>query len=170
MANTMLVLSVVFVSMTSAYGQKKAAKVVFIIVDGIPSDVIEKLPHPNLSAIASEGGYTRAYVGGVKGTYSETPTISAVGYNSVLTGTWVNKHNVWGNDIKAPNYHYPTIFRYYKQSCPAGKIAVFSSWLDNRTKLVGDNMPQTGNIPVDIHYDGWNWIRCNSPMIKIAFT
>jgi hypothetical protein len=31
---------------------------------------------------------------------------------------------------------------------------VFSTWLDNRTKLVGDNMPATGNIAVDYHYDG----------------
>lgn len=146
--------SPVFALMPFAQQGKKVTKTVFIIVDGIPSDVIEKLPHPTLSAIEKEGGYSRTYVGGIKGTYSETPTISAVGYNSVLTGTWVNKHNVWDNDIKAPNYHYPTIFRYYKQAYPKGKIALFSSWLDNRTKLVGDNLAETGNIPVDIHYDG----------------
>src|SRR5665647_1773659 len=113
-----------------AEAQQKTKKAVFIIVDGVPADVIEKLPTPNLHSIAKQGGYTRAYVGGEKGAYSETPTISAVGYNSVLTGTWVNKHNVRDNAIDKPNYNYHTIFRYCKEQYPGKKTAIFSSWLD----------------------------------------
>jgi predicted AlkP superfamily pyrophosphatase or phosphodiesterase len=147
----------------AAQSQPKTRKAVFIIVDGVSADVIEKQAMPNLQAIAKVGGYTRAYVGGEKGGYSQTPTISAVGYNSVLTGTWVNKHNVWGNDIKAPNYSYPTIFRLFKETYPSRKTAIFSSWLDNRSKLVGDSLPATGNIPVDIHYDGLENDQVNFP-------
>jgi len=139
---------------TPVLSQQKTRKTVFIIVDGIPADVIEKLLPPNLQNIAKQGGYTRSYVGGVKGTYSQTPTISAVGYNSVLTGVWVNKHNVWDNDIAAPNYYYPTIFRLCKEQYPAKKTAIFSSWEDNRTKLVGDHFAATGNLPVDYAFDG----------------
>lgn len=136
------------------YGQAQQRKAVFVIVDGIAADLIEKLSTPWLDSIAAQGGYTRALAGGEKGGYSQTPTISAVGYNTVLTGTWVNKHNVWDNDIAAPNYHYPTIFRLFKNQYPDRKIAVFSSWLDNRTKLVGDGLAATGYLKVDEHFDG----------------
>lgn len=133
---------------------QKAKKVVFVIVDGIAADVIETQPTPNLDKIAKQGGYARAYVGGEKGGYSQTPTISAVGYNSLLTGTWVNKHNVWDNDIADPNYSYWTIFRFFKTQYPDKKTAIYSSWLDNRTKLAGDGMEQTGKLTIDYAYDG----------------
>lgn len=151
--NTWLLLFVFSLTQQQISAQK-VKKTVFIIVDGIPADVIEKEATPNLHDIARAGGYTRSYVGGVKGAYSQTPTISAVGYNSLLTGTWVNKHNVVDNDIAEPDYHYPTVFRLFKEAYPQKKIAVFSSWEDNRTKLVGDDLAATGNIKVDYHYDG----------------
>jgi hypothetical protein len=150
----------------SGFAQKK--KAVFIIIDGIPADVIEKLNTPTIKAIVKEGGFVHAICGGEKAGYSETPTISAVGYNTILTGTWVNKHNVWDNDIADPNYHYYTIFRYLKEADPSKKIAIFSTWLDNRTKLVGDNLPATGNIKFDYAFDGLELDTINYPHDKNA--
>lgn len=132
----------------------KPRKVVFVIVDGIPADVIEKVATPALDLIAKKGRYLRATVGGKRNSYSETPTISAVGYNSLLTGTWVNKHNVWDNDIAKPNYHYPTIFRLFKDQYPVKKTGVFSSWEDNRTKLVGESLEMSGRLKIDFVFDG----------------
>ena len=140
------------VNLQAQTGKKKA---LFIIADGIPADVLEKLPTPNIDKVAAAGSYLRAYVGGETGTYNETPTISAVSYNSILTGTWVNKHNVWGNSIKEPNYNYWNIFRFYKESFPKGRTAVFSSWTDNRTKLIGEKLPEAGALVLDHVADGY---------------
>ncbi len=135
--------------------QDHSKKAVFIILDGIPADVLERVNTPNLDKIAAEGGYSRGFTGGKKGGYSETPTISAVGYNSLLTGTWANKHNVWGNGIEEPNYKYWTIFRFLKEARPEAKTAIFSTWLDNRTKLIGEGLAETGRLKLDYHFDGF---------------
>lgn len=130
-------------------------KAVFIVVDGVPPDVLEQTPTPALDAISAEGGYTRAYVGGTVGEESESPTISAVGYNSLLTGVWANKHNVWDNSVENPNYAYWDIFRVAKAHDPRLVTAIFSTWQDNRTRLVGDGLDQAGGKKIDYHFDGF---------------
>jgi predicted AlkP superfamily pyrophosphatase or phosphodiesterase len=135
--------------------QQPARKVVFIIADGIPADVLEKAATPNIKKIIAGGTYLRAHVGGDQGTYTETPTISAPGYNDLLTGTWGYKHNVWDNAIAAPNYQYKSIFRLLKEQQPKKKIAIFSTWTDNRTKLIGEGLPAAGNLSFDYKFDGY---------------
>lgn len=142
--------------------KEKNKKVVFIIVDGISTDMLQKAPTPFLDSITAGGSYSKAYVGGKKGGYSETPTISAVGYNSLLTGTWVNKHNVYGNSIKKPNYNYPTIFKVFKDQYPSKKTAIFSTWLDNRTKLI-EGESETKNVTLDYAFDGLEVDTINYP-------
>jgi hypothetical protein len=139
---------------TICYSQKKTPKAVFIIVDGIPGDVIEKLQPPTLMEISKTGGFTLAYTGGIKDSYNQTPTISAPGYIDLIAGVWGNKHNVWDNDIADPNYNYWNIFRIAKAANPSLKTAVFSTWTDNRTKLIGEGLEQTGNFMLDYSFDG----------------
>lgn len=130
-------------------------KAIFVLLDGIPADVIERVDTPHLDAISAAGGYTRAYVGGEIGTATESPTISAVGYQSMLTGTWANKHNVYDNKVENPDYQYWDIFRIAKHHNAGLRTAVFSTWLDNRTKLIGDGLAAAGGKKIDIHADGF---------------
>ena len=130
-------------------------KAVFILLDGIPADVIEKVETPALDAIAKEGGYARASVGGALGGPTETPTISAPGYMSMLTSTWANKHNVRGNSNQSPNYAYWNVFRIVETVDSTRMTAIFSTWLDNRTVLLGQGRPEAGNYRIDHAVDGF---------------
>jgi predicted AlkP superfamily pyrophosphatase or phosphodiesterase len=80
--------------------------------------------------------------------------LSSVGYNSLLTGTWANKHNVYTNRIENPNYSYWDIFRIARHQNPDISTALFSTWQDNRTRLVGDGLPEAGGSKLDYAFDG----------------
>jgi predicted AlkP superfamily pyrophosphatase or phosphodiesterase len=131
-------------------------KAVYIILDGISADIIEEIETPNLDAIIKEGGYSRATTGGIAGGYSESPTASAIGYNNILTGTWANKHNVYDNDIDNPNYEYWSLYRLIETEKPELTTAIYSSWVDNRTKLVGEGLEESGGFSIDIVRDGYD--------------
>jgi len=134
----------------------KVRKTVYVIVDGVPADVVERLDLPNIREISSRGCYGRSYVGGTVGRYDQTPTISAVGYTDILTGTWYNKHNVPGNRNLEPNYNYWTIFRIAKAQDRRVTTGLFSSWTDNRTVLIGEGRPETDSLTIDYIYDGYD--------------
>jgi hypothetical protein len=131
-------------------------KAVYIILDGISADILEEIDTPNIDKIIAEGGYTRATTGGIAGGYSESPTASAIGYNNVLTGTWANKHNVYDNNIENPNYEYWSLYRLIETVKPELTTAIYSSWTDNRTKLAGAGLEESGNFQIDIVRDGYD--------------
>ena len=133
----------------------KQSKAIFIIVDGIPADVIEAVETPYLDEIARAGGYARAYTGGEIDGPTQSPTISAVGYMNLITGTWANKHNVWGNKVKNPDYQYWDIFRIARAHDPQLHTALFSTWEDNRTKLIGNGLAQAGGNKLSYWFDGF---------------
>ena len=154
-ALTALIVLVVKIDKKPGTQQSGSRKVLFVIVDGIPADVIENLSIPNMKNIQKIGSYTRAYVGGDNIAYTETPTVSAPGYMNLLTGTWANKHNVYNNDVQSPNYHYKNIFRLFKESFSDKTIGIFSTWTANRLQLIGEGLATAGNITFDYKFDGY---------------
>lgn len=130
-------------------------KTLFVVVDGIPADVIERVSTPGIDAVAAKGSYQRAYVGGEIGMPTESPTVSAVGYMSLLTGTWSNKHNVRANYGIEPNYAFWDIFRVAKYQARAITTGLFSTWTDNRTILMGDGLEVAGGYKFDFVADGY---------------
>lgn len=147
---------ILFILLSTITGFSKTRKAVFIIIDGVPADMIERLNTPTINRIASQGAYARAYTGGEVGGYSQTPTISAIGYTNLLTATWLNKHNVGGNSNLKPNYNYWTIFRIAKEQKREYKTAIYSSWTDNRTVLLGEGKKETGHLKIDYLCDGFD--------------
>lgn len=141
----------------------KRPKTLFVIVDGIPADVIERVDTPGIDAVVASGSYQRAYVGGEVGLPTQSPTVSAVGYMSLLTGTWSNKHNVRANHGLEPNYAYWDIFRVAKHQAEPATTAIFSSWTDNRTILLGDGLPEAGGNKFDFAVDGFEVDQAFAP-------
>ncbi len=134
----------------------KVHKTLYVVMDGIPADCIERLQPPVIMDIAKTGHYSRGYCGGKVGEYSQTATISAVGYTNLLTGTWMNKHHVLGNSDQKPDYNYHTLFRIAKEQQRPVTTALFSSWSDNRKVLIGENRADNGNFKIDDVYDGYD--------------
>lgn len=157
-----------FCLMTFGHAEARNRKTVFIIADGIPADVIERVNTSSIDEISARGGYARSIMGGEVGGPTQTPTISAVCYNSLLTGTWANKHNVWNNEVSNPNYHYWNIFRIAESQKKDVKTAIYSSWVDNRTKLVGEGKTAAGNIKIDYVLDGLELDKKNYPVEEHA--
>jgi len=147
-------------------GNFNKRKAVFIIIDGVPADVLERVPTPAIDEISARGAYTRAYVGGEINGITQTPTVSADGYMSLLTSTWVNKHNIWNNDVSQPNYNYWNIFRIAKNQKRNYTTAIFSTWIENRTELIGEGKAAAGNLKMDFVLDGLELDKENYPNEK----
>ena len=143
-------------TLTQSDNDTTTPKALYIIVDGISTDVLESTPTPTIDAISANGGFNSATTGGKKNGYSQSPTASAIGYNNVLTGTWANKHNVYTNGITAPNYNYYSLYRLIHEQSPDLTTALFSSWTDNRTKLIGEGLEEAGGVPIDFIRDGYD--------------
>lgn len=146
----------IFLVMACLNMQATTRKTLYVIMDGVSREFLNKVHPATIFDIAAKGSYADAYAGGEVGASSQSPTISAIGYTNILTGTWMYKHNVQGNSDIHTNYNYWSIFRIAKAQERPVTTALFSSWTDNRTLLVGAGKPEAGNVGIDYVYDGYD--------------
>lgn len=125
---------------TNDFGGKR---VLIIGIDGLRSDMLQQqvtAGHvPNIAGLINNGTVTwSAYAGGTLGGVTQQPTISGPGWTSILTSSWMNRHNVNGNGT--PAYNQPGVAGSYladqaphfakrlKESTPTAYFSSVTSW------------------------------------------
>jgi Concanavalin A-like lectin/glucanases superfamily/Type I phosphodiesterase / nucleotide pyrophosphatase len=108
-------------------------KVLIVGVSGVQytvlSQAIAQQQTPNFAHMA----IVPALAGGVPGTTTQQPTLSAPGWASVLTGSWANRHGI-RSDYAAQSIGTDTLFELAKQA-GAQSTAAIASWSNINTLL-----------------------------------
>ena len=98
-------------------------RVILIGIDGLYIPKIKCLETPNFDKL----NIRLAYTGGIRSGRKQS-TKSGPGWATILTGHWVNKHQIWNNDSNNPS-QVPSLFslirKYYKDLYLASVI----SWI-----------------------------------------
>lgn len=120
------------------------SKVLLLGIDGVQLEEMQKLNTPNIKRL----NITKAYTGGVTGTFSEQKTNSGPGWSTILTGVWANKHAIWENSSGAANPLYPSLFKRIRDARPDAYIASIAHWgTPNTTYFASDVI--TNNITIN---------------------
>ena len=102
-------------------------KVLLIGVDGMQyqklQTAIKQGKAPNIARLH----LYKSYTGGVVGTSTQQPTVSGPGWTTILTGSWVDRHQVNANDEALRNQA-PSLFKQLKLAFPERKTASIVSW------------------------------------------
>ncbi|WP_224777002.1 alkaline phosphatase family protein [Achromobacter insolitus] len=103
-------------------GEASVDKVLFVGVDGLTYDALRRGAADNTLPNLSQLTVTRAWTGGVTGTVTQQPTLSAPGWATLLTGQWADVHgvrsNAQGQAMKAPS-----LFQRIKTAQPEARTA-----------------------------------------------
>lgn len=108
----------------SAHAESRAAKVLILGIDGLRADALAAVGPPAhaIRQLMDSGCYTYQAHTGAK-------TVSGPGWSSILTGVWLDKHNVPDNEFKNPNYkEYPHFFARVREARPALRLASIVDW------------------------------------------
>ena len=108
-----------------------AKKVLIIGIDGLRAEALSEARTPNLDRLIARGCYTdRARTGEI--------TVSGPGWSSMLTGVWMDKHNVRDNAFEENQLHrYPHFFARLKAVRPDAVTVSIVDWIPIDEHILG---------------------------------
>ena len=102
-------------------------KALLIGVDGMQYQKLQKDIQQSMAPTIASLKLHKSYTGGVQGTSTEQLTVSGPGWTTILTGSWVDRHQVSANDEALRNQA-PSLFKQLKLAFPDRKTASIVSW------------------------------------------
>lgn len=117
-------------------------------IDGCRSDALQAAKAPNIKGLAASGTVCwSAFAGGTEGTPTQQQTSSGPSWSSILTGVWVDKHQVPDNKFENANLKrivdgkivgYPHFFTRIKEQQPNCYLASIVNWKPINEKILTD--------------------------------
>ena len=114
-------------ALTAQASDTPVHKALLIGVDGMQYQKLQKAIQQNMAPNISSLKLHKSYTGGVLGTSTEQLTVSGPGWTTILTGSWVDRHQVSANDEALRNQA-PSLFKQFKLAFPDRKTASIVSW------------------------------------------
>ena len=105
----------------------KTHKALLIGVDGMQYQKLQKAIQQGKAPNIAHLHLYKSYTGGVLGSSTQQPTVSGPGWTTILTGSWVDRHQVNANDEALRNQA-PSLFKQLKLAFPERKTASIVSW------------------------------------------
>ncbi len=119
---TVFVIAMAAATSTTAAQSERRPKVLLIGLDGIRVDILQAADTPNLDALARAGEISFT-------ARTRPKTVSGPGWSSMLTGVWMNKHGVEGNDFSSNRYEtYPDFLTRIEQLRPELSTLAVLDW------------------------------------------
>ena len=125
-----LFLAVVLSAACGGDSTAKTPHALVVGIDGVRVDALQEADTPNLDGLIAEGTVTYdAFAGGELGTPTEQGTWSGPGWSSILTGVWIDKHQVAFNNFLDPNFdEYPHFYARVRDLRPEAYLSSFVTW------------------------------------------
>lgn len=110
----------------------KSSKLLIIGIDGCMPAIVEAANTPNMDSLMQHGTV-------VMDAHTIPPTISGVGWTSMMTGVWQDKHKVEDNYFKTDNLaEYPQFFTRLEEADPSVFTASVVRWFPVNMYLIQD--------------------------------
>ena len=92
-------------------------KALLIGVDGMQYEKLQEAIAQNMAPHIGSLKLAKSYIGGIDGTSTEQLTNSGPGWTTILTGSWVDRHQVDANNGALRNQA-PSLFEQLKRAAP----------------------------------------------------